>query len=330
MENRGQQIGTATDRAMRRPDAVRNLVLVHEPFVQDRADLEKIARKVSAIAPDIEVFVASNDIPSSSTRKSAARRPTLVYSPTELRSFRPLRGRTYAGALITKDVQLRRLAAAGVSIPEYAVLAGDLDLDPKQFGPIAMVKPSGFVSHGRGIVLVRATELSGTRWRDHPLAQADGAMPALVQRFIDTGEYPSHYRVLTLFGEPIFAFRAVSTVPRPPLGSEPEVLARGPFMAKHGQRRLIMTVERDVLDMARQTFDAISEVALHGCDLIRDVATGRLFVLEINPGGNTWSFSSQWAAMLRDELNMPDLSSQFDAWNTCARVLVERTRSEAE
>jgi hypothetical protein len=63
--------------------------------------------------------------------------------------------------------------------------------------------------------------------------------------------------------------------------------------------------------------------------VIRDAATGELFVLEINPGGNTWSFSSHWAAMLRDELKTPDLARQFDAWKTCARLLVERTRLEA-
>jgi predicted ATP-grasp superfamily ATP-dependent carboligase len=151
----------------------------------------------------------------------------------------------------------------------------------------------------------------------------------IIQRFIDTGDYPSHYRVLTLFSEPIFAFRAVSTLRRPPLDAAVDILAAGPFMAKHGQRRLLIPVETDVLDQSRRTFGAISEVALHGCDIVRDNETGRLFVLEINPGGNTWSFSSQWAALLRAELNMPDLSTQFDTWKTCARLLVQRTRSEA-
>ena len=151
----------------------------------------------------------------------------------------------------------------------------------------------------------------------------------IIQKFIDTGEYPSHYRVLTLFGEPIFAFRAVSTVRRPPLDAAREALSAGPFMARHGQRRLIVPVEPDVLDLARKTFLAISNVALHGVDVIRERATGRLFVLEVNPGGNTWSFSSKWAATLKSELNVSDLAAQFDAWKTCARVLVQRTRREA-
>jgi len=209
------------------------------------------------------------------------------------------------------------------------VLTDDFKLDPDRFGPIVMIKPSGFTSHGSGIEMVRTTALAGSRWREHPAIRAAGETRFVVQRFIDTGEYPSHYRVLTLFGEPIFGFRAQSTIPRPLFDAAPEVLAAGPFMARHGQRRLTASVETDVLDLSRRTFAAISEVALHGCDIIRESETGRLFVLEVNPGGNTWSFSSKWAALLRTDLDMQDLSGQFDAWKICARVLVDRTRSEA-
>ena len=314
---------------MNRPDPTHNLVLVHEPYVQDRADLEAIAREVATFAPDIEVFIASNDIRSSTTRKLAARRPTLVYSPTELRSFQPLRGKIYAGALITKDVQVRRLSEKGVPVPDFSLLTGDFELVPDRFGPLVMLKPSGFTSHGRGIELIRTATLQGTRWREYPAVREAGERPMIVQRFIDTGEYPSHYRILTLFGETIFAFRAQSTVRRPALDAGQDMLSTGPFMAKHGQRRLITPVEQDVLDLARRTFSAIPEVALHGCDIIREAGTERLFVLEINPGGNTWSFSSKWAALLRTELDTTDLSIQFDAWKTCARVLAKRTRLEA-
>jgi len=309
--------------------SVRNLVLVHEPDVQDFADLEAIAYEVRQIAPDIDVFIASNDMRSSTTTKLAARRPTLVYSPTVLRRFRPLRGKIYAGALITKDEQMRRLSDAQLSVPEFALLGGDFLFDANRFGPIALLKPTGFTSHGRGIEMVRADELVGARWRQHSAVRAAGDSALMVQRFVDTGIYPSHYRVLTFFGQPIFAFKAVSTVARPALDASPAQLAAGPFMAKHGQRQLIGPVETDVLEFASRTFRAIPEVALHGCDIIRDMHSARLYILEINPGGNTWSFSSTWAPMLREELKMPDLSRQFDAWKKCAQVLVSHTRQEA-
>jgi hypothetical protein len=221
------------------------------------------------------------------------------------------------------------MSEAGIPVPDFAVLRGDCEIDLERFGPIAILKPTGPSSHGRDMAIVRTGLFGGTRWRKHPLVDAAIDMPMMIQRFIDTGIYPSHYRILTLFGEPIFGFRALSTVPRPSLDASDEALAAGPLMAKHGQRRLIVPVEPDVLELARRTFAAIPEIALHGCDIIRENDTERLFVLEINPGGNTWSFSSAWAPLLRREMNMPDLSVQFDAWATCARVLVERTRLDA-
>jgi hypothetical protein len=310
-------------------EPTRNLVLVHEPDIQDFGDLEAIASEVRALAPDIEVFIASNEIPSSLTRKHAARRPALIYSPTELRRFRPLRGKIYAGTLMTKDTQLNRLAQSGIAVPEFALLTDNLIVDPKRFGPIALLKPTGFSSHGRGIEMVRTDDIAGLRWRHHPLVKEAPEATMMIQRFVDTGLYPSHMRVLTLFGETIFAFRAISEIQRPPLGAASEELAKGPFMAKHGQRRLVVPVEPEVLDFARSTFKAIPEVALHGCDIIRETTTGQLYALEINPGGNTWSFSSGWAHILHEELAMKDLSTQYDAWKVCARKLVEHTRGEA-
>lgn len=312
-----------------RAGPVFNLVLVHEPDIQDFADLEAIAREVRELASDIEVFIASNDTPSSTTKKLAARRPSLIYSPTALRRFKPSRGKVYAGALIPKDAQLRRLANADIAVPDFDMLTGTFEFDPGRFGAVVMLKATGNTSHGRGIEMVRADELTGTRWRQHPAVRAAGETPLMVQRFVDTGLYPSHYRVLTFFGRPIFAFQAVSRIQRPALDGSSAQLAAGPFMAKHGQRRLVVPVEKEVLEFASRTFEAIPEVALHGCDIIRETGSGKLFVLELNPGGNTWSFSSAWAAILRTELNLSDLSSQFDAWKTCAEMLVVRTRQDA-
>src|SRR5215468_10227305 len=150
------------------PEPTRNLVLVHEPDIQDFADLEAIAAEVRAMAPDIEAFIASNVISSSVTRKLAARRPTLVYSPTELRRFHPVRGKIYAGALIPKDVQLTRLARSGVAVPDFALLTGDFVVDINRFGPVVLLKPIGFTSHGRGVQMVRTEDVAGFRWKQHP------------------------------------------------------------------------------------------------------------------------------------------------------------------
>ena len=44
--------------------------------------------------------------------------------------------------------------------------------------------------------------------------------------------------------------------------------------------------------MAATTYRAIPEVAFQAIDVRREKSTRRLYCLEINPGGNTWNFSS--------------------------------------
>ena len=76
---------------------VSTLVVIHTPGLQDVQDFQDIARHVRELVADIEVFVASNDIPSSVTRRRAGRRPSLIFSPCQLFEFRPMRGKVYAG-----------------------------------------------------------------------------------------------------------------------------------------------------------------------------------------------------------------------------------------
>jgi hypothetical protein len=72
------------------------------------------------------------------------------------------------------------------------------------------------------------------------------------------------------------------------------------------------------------------EVALQACDIVRETVTGRLYLLEVNPGGGTWMFSSESCANYKQSLGISDLTTEFDAFRTIARVLVERTRAEAQ
>ena len=58
--------------------AERNLVLVHTPGYQAVEDFQSIGRAVQELAPDIEVFVASNSISSSVTRRQAGRHGGLL------------------------------------------------------------------------------------------------------------------------------------------------------------------------------------------------------------------------------------------------------------
>ena len=153
--------------------AERNLVLVHTPGYQAVEDFQSIGRAVQELAPDIEVFIASNSISSSVTRRQAGRRPSLIFSPGKLLSFRPMRGKVYAGSPIPKLEQIERFHAARLPVPATAEIKPNVDLPKAVFGSYVVVKP-GFSESSRGqfITLMRREAVnfqSRERFaQDHP------------------------------------------------------------------------------------------------------------------------------------------------------------------
>ena len=96
--------------------------------------------------------------------------------------------------------------------------------------------------------------------------------------------------------------------------------------------------DADVLDLARRAYAAMPYIPLQGVDIVRHAASGRLFVLEINAGGNTWHFSSLYMEQRRKsrprEEQSPQITreeriAQFGAWDVAARVLIKKTQEEA-
>jgi hypothetical protein len=312
----------------------RHLVLVHTPGFQDVRDFDSIARKVHELAPDIEVFIASNDIPSSVTRRRAGRLPTLVFSPGELIDFRPVRGRIYAGTAIPKLEQLARFKAAGISVPPSVEITAGVNLLEAVFGSHVVVKPGySTASHGHDMTLMRREAVQFRPREAYPEDHPGRYGPMFAQRFIDTGEYVNHHRVLTLFGAPLLAFKTGAMVARAPLAAPDDVLAAVMVKARRRDAPIAreLTRDPDILELARRTYAAIPEAPLQGVDILREAATGRLFVLEANPGGNTWIFSKgDMSTRLQTALGVEHLSDPFDAFSTAAKVLIERTRSEAQ
>ncbi|MBX9840986.1 MAG: hypothetical protein K2Z80_04165 [Xanthobacteraceae bacterium] len=307
----------------------RNLILIHTREWQDPADFATIKRYIEDQAPDIQVFIASNDIPSSATRKIAASRPTLIFSPLRLLHFKPARGKVYAGARMSKLAEMRRLAAGGMPIPEFEVIEPDTRLSEKIYGPLVVTKPSyDLASHGQGVVLFRTPHVEYRPPESFPPNHPGRQAPMIAQKFIDCG-YPMTCRVLTFFGEPILTFYRQSTKPLS-LPADKDRFQQSEYMPSLPDRITYSTREPDILQLAADAYRAMPEVALQACDIIRERGTGRLYLLEINPGGGTWMFSNSSAEGYRKALGVTDLTLEFDAFRTVARVLVERTRAEAE
>jgi hypothetical protein len=314
----------------------RHLILVHTRGDQDVRDFEEIGRKVEQFAPDIEAFIATNDLPSSVTRRQASRRPTLIFSPGALMQFHPMRGKLYAGSPIPKLEQVARFRAAGVPSPESAEITPGIVL-PEAFGPFVVVKPGhSLASHGSHMALMRREAVRFQPREGFPPDHPGRFGPMFAQRFIDTGPFVNHYRVLTLFGEPLLAFKTCAEVTRPPLdGPEdalPTIAVKATRRAGPVKRELFR--DADILALAKRAYRAMPEIPLQAIDIVKDAVTGQLFVLEANPGGNTWIFSKSSGLggpkALSKALGVERLTDQFDAFMTAARVLADRTRAEAE
>lgn len=314
--------------------AERNLILVHTPGYQDVRDFQQIARNVQESAPDIEVFIAANNIASSATRRQASRRPTLIFSPGKLINFRPLRGKIYAGGPIPKLEQLERFKAARLPVPASVEITPNIVLPESTFGPLIVVKP-GFseASHGHHMQLMRRESVRFQPRESFPEDHPGRYGPMFAQRFIDTGPFINHYRVLTLFGAPLLAFKTSSQTPRAALDSPDEILATIAVKARRRDGPIVreLTNDADVLELARNAYRALPEIALQALDIIREAGSGRLYVLEANPGGNTWIFSKgDMTTRLAALLGVERLTDQFDAFRTAANVLIERTRAQAQ
>jgi hypothetical protein len=239
---------------------------------------------------------------------------------------------------IPKFEQLVKLNRANIPVPLSAQLVFGKQLDKQIWGPLIVLKPTtpGYMSHG-AVFLMRPERVADLAELVFPPGHPSRRLPVLVQQFVDTGEWPSYYRVLTLFGEPLYCRMAYTPKPRPALDAPDEVLLKAQIATNVESSARIhhhAANDPDVLDLARRAYAAMPAIPLQGVDIIREAATGRLFVLEINAGGNTWHFSSKRMEERRKShpetyLTREERIAQFGAWDVAARVLIERARQQA-
>lgn len=321
--------------ARAKPAVERHLILGYRPGWQSLEDLNTIARHVGDIDPTIRSFILPTTHRNLVTRREAAGKPTLVVSAGRMLAFQPMRGKVYQGWPIPKFEEVRRLATAGVPVPMTAIIRPQLKLDPAVWGEFVVVKPTdiGTSSHGLGVQLMRTHRVRYIAPGDYPKGHPGRLGPMLVQQYIDTGDRLSSYRVLTFMGEPVSAVFQAARVPKVNLDLPDEELERAPIAIQTlgPDRDRALVDSPAILNLARAAHAAIPEIPLKGCDILREAATGRYYVIELNCGGNTWHFSSKFFAETRERT--PDFEvkrrRQFDVFRTSARVLVERANAEA-
>jgi hypothetical protein len=304
-----------------------NLLLVCKRRLHEHDDFTRIAHLIHQTAPDVHVRLVS-DRSRNALRPDYWFRPTLAVSTEGLRRFRPMRGRLFHGRQLTKSQEYAALERIGVSVPRWTVLSEDTTPDLSGFGKYVVCKPD-LGACGAEVKIKRKTRVR--RGRIHTDYEGDSDL--MVQEFIYTGPWPVCYRVSTFFGSVLGAWRVEADRNRRPLQG-PEAFAGGPqdggiSIASSGRGcTFTLADDPEILALAQTAHAAFPDIPLLGVDIVREVPSGKLYVLEVNSCGRTWHFSSARGLSIQQSFGI-DLKSQFDALNIAAAVLVEHTRRYA-
>jgi len=310
---------------MQQPTPTRNLLIIQTVPEQDPSDWIAVKQRIEREAPDIEVAIANNRHRNPVTARWQVRRPSLVFSPVRLIDFVPRGGVVYCGQILGKDEQLRRLSAIGVPTPRTETLSSASSFDPGEWGDYVIVKPNNLNS-GDGVRLVRTIDLSARY--DELTAIANDQF--LVEPYIDHSEdgYPTAYRVLSMFGRALYCGRNRWGNKRPPLAdiaADPLGIIASNNSTAGGRIRSICD-DPQIISLGERTHQAFPECPVLGVDIIRDIHSGRLYVLEVNPHGAVWHFAH---ATDIDPEYVRARYSQFNALDLAAELLIQKTRAEA-
>jgi hypothetical protein len=241
------------------------------------------------------------------------------------------------GQQIPKLEQYRRFLAAGLPTPKTAAFVFGRRYDEADWGEFVVLKPLdlALTSKGGNLMLLRARRLEQLRQADFPEKHFLRLGTALVQSFIDTGPEATVRRVLCLCGRPLYVLRSWSPLRRPDLTAPDAEIEASIVDPKHPElkarfgvfERRSLAPDPDAGVFAATVHRAFPEIPLIGCDVLKDHATGKLYVIEINAGGNTWHFSSATYARQRAELGGRDaFVNQIGAWKIAAEALIAKTR----
>ncbi len=89
-----------------------------------------------------------------------------------------------------------------------------------------------------------------------------------------------------------------------------------------------LAFDGETIAFAEAAHAAFPEQPLLGHDVVRDHETGELFMLECNPRGDTWLFSSYTGTEIQKAHNI-DFRAQFGGLSLVADILIEETRRRA-
>jgi hypothetical protein len=148
----------------------------------------------------------------------------------------------------------------------------------------------------------------------------------IIQRFIYTGLWPTSYRVNVLFGCVLYALKLQARTDRPPLQGPADFRSfsrqQGVSIVSNARdSRMELCFDHSIIRLGERAHEAFPDIPLLGVDILKEEASGKLYVIEVNSLGYNWNFTSrersEWAV---------NVESQFDGVRKAGYVLAENTQ----
>ncbi|HEY5742938.1 MAG TPA: hypothetical protein VIS99_10395, partial [Terrimicrobiaceae bacterium] len=276
---------------------------------------EELADYVREFDPKITALVTSDRAPMD---LSLPRNPTLIFSPALIRHRPPIPGRIFCGYPFSKSEEYKALEKVGIPVPKWTLLSEENCPDLSEFDNYIVKKPD----HGGRGAEVKIVRKDRVKWKPVTTRSAGTASSLIIQQFIYTGPRPVCYRVNTLFGRVLYSKRYEVRDDRPAWAGPGDLQFSGrSIVASSPNSKVELNYEEDIIRFGERAHSAFPEIPLLGFDIVREVPSGNLFVLEANAIGYVWGFYTG------QEVSYGfSMERQFDGVRKAAYLLAEKTQ----
>lgn len=323
-----------------------NLVMVANRSLNHEPDFQKIAQFMREIDPKVKPVIIGNRARGIAKLLPLMASPTFGFSPVPLPKFRLMRGNLLMGQNLTKSQEYERLDAGGFPVPKWKLIDDEETPDLSDFSPYVVTKPDAGM-RGAMVKIKRKSRIKPKTGKDaekpivsdtHSGEGKHGApriqrAKTIAQEFVYTGLWPISYRVTTLFGQVIHSFRIEADHERNQLPG-PDAFGKLPgdqgvsIVASGNGCQMTLNYEEDVIRLGEAAHAAFPDIPLLGIDIVREVPSGQLYILEVNASGYVWHFSSPMGLRIQSDYNI-NLESQFDGLRKAAHILAEKAQEQA-
>ncbi len=304
------------------------LVVRHESM----NDFKEIARRARKIDPYIEIFVFAGRVNSHQLPPLFFEHPLLaIYLCNSPPDYYSPRIGLLANQQLNKIEEYNHFK--NHNIPSLPIEAFDWGMTPDKsiYGDYVVLKPQNIMSTGKDINLVPTDLIPSLRLDDFPEDHLIRKDKYYIQKFVNTGDRPMHYRAYVFLNEIVLTAQSISKISTPKVIDIKNALNISVASNSQEYRDVILFTNKTITDFALKIAQTFTKIPLLGIDILIDDATKELFVLEVNAGGNTWVFSSKIAEHFRHSAGgKKKLVLQYNAWDRAAEALVRKTHELAK